>query len=624
MSALTHLATYARTAKHLSPRQIGFRAIKILKYRVLYRCFPGFFRWVYFRGTDRAALSTLALLDEERFGALLLPEREADGLLRLAEDISVGRFSFLNHVEELVPGKLDWTACCRDSLWQYNLNYFDYLVDLGVLFAQTRGSDALAIARGLVDDWIRDNPPGTAISWDPYPTAIRVSNWIRAYYLLRGSPGSPFWDRYLRSLYTQLRFLRRNLEYDLDGNHILEGYLAIVLGGHFFRDGRAKRWRAWGTRRLTRALEEQLLGDGGHFERSPMYHSVILQHLLACLPVLPVDSAAAGAIRGASERMLSFLHGVTCRDGEIPLFGDSAFNNALPPARLMQYGSRITLCCPEDVPTAHGARVQALPRSGIYRLSTPTVELTINGAGITSERQPGHAHCDVFSYELCVGDKRMIVDSGVYTYYGDDQLRQYCRSTSAHNTLSIDGQEQHEIWGRFRVGRRARVLRADLAQKDNGAQFVGVHEGFSFLMGKPRHRRWVRTIGDALFVVVDAVEGTGVHAGRSYVHLNPEVSPGLPGLSYLWGEDGVRLIPLPGTEVGIGEGWYCPEFGRKLRKTVLTFHREDTAPFHLGYIVQAYKKQDEGLLEPPAVVRTCVMEALEEAGLPGLGNDGGV
>ena len=617
MKTLGRIALYARTAKHLRPRQIVFRVIKTLKYKILYRYFGFVFDWLYRRGVEGVQLADAPYIDSAHMDNLTSQKREMEEFKHSVKRIRAGIFCFLNHTEKLKLGDFNWVSCYHDRLWLYNLNYFDYLIDLGVLFSKTKDPEILASARSLIEDWIAKNPPGTPLSWDPYPTSIRVRNWMRAYYLFEGSAGSAFWDTFLNSLYNQVRFLVHNLEYDLEGNHLLEGYLSILVGGYFFLGKAAERWRLWATRMLGEELRTQLLQDGGHFERSPMYHSVILEHLLDCLSLLPAGSTASSEIQDACERMLSFLQRVRCKDGEIPLFGDSALGIASSPAHILQYASAIMgekLASVAEPPMEHVA-TQSLEGSGFYRISTPYAEMTINGAGISSQRQPGHAHCDIFSYELCVRDKRMIVDTGVCCYYADSQLRQYSRSTKSHNTLSIDGHEQHEIWGNFRIGRRARVLESSLQKVDGCMQFTGVHDGFSFLVGAPLHQRWIRLLGESFFVIIDSIAGGSEHLAESFVHLHPEVSVDASCLTFSWGDEAIRMIPLEGTKAEIEEGWYFPEFGKRLRNNVVKFTRKSVAPFYVGYIVQTSKNDNTCLSEDLSVIQADALRVLQNLGL---------
>ncbi len=97
--------------------------------------------------------------------------------------------------------------------------------------------------------------------------------------------------------------------------------------------------------------------------------------------------------------------------------------------------------------------------------------MVIDCGAIGPDYQPGHAHCDTLSYELAIDGRRVIVDSGVHDYE-PTQHRAYARSTPAHNTVVIDGQEQSEMWGVFRVARRARPLPAYVRQETDGRLFL--------------------------------------------------------------------------------------------------------------------------------------------------------
>jgi uncharacterized heparinase superfamily protein len=85
----------------------------------------------------------------------------------------------------------------------------------------------------------------------------------------------------LESLALQARYLAETVEYHLLGNHLLANAKALVFVGAFFEGGARRRaGSASGLRILASQLPEQVLDDGGHFERSPMYHSLILEDVL--------------------------------------------------------------------------------------------------------------------------------------------------------------------------------------------------------------------------------------------------------------------------------------------------------------------------------------------------------
>jgi len=180
--------------------------------------------------------------------------------------VGTARFRFLNLERDLKS----WNPPDAEKLWVYNLHYFD---DLNAKSADERD----AWHHELIEKWVDENPPGAGVGWDPYPTSLRIVNWVK--WSLRGYGLS---GPALRSLAAQCRHLSRRLETHLLGNHIFANAKALFFGGLFFEGAEANRWRQKGETILTREAIEQVLPDGGHFERSPMYHSIILEDVLDC------------------------------------------------------------------------------------------------------------------------------------------------------------------------------------------------------------------------------------------------------------------------------------------------------------------------------------------------------
>jgi hypothetical protein len=75
--------------------------------------------------------------------------------------------------------ELGWDGPQREKLWRYNQHYFD---DLNARDAETRAD----WHRDLIDTWIRENPPGRGSGWEPYPTSLRMVNWVK--WALAGNP----------------------------------------------------------------------------------------------------------------------------------------------------------------------------------------------------------------------------------------------------------------------------------------------------------------------------------------------------------------------------------------------------------------------------------------------------
>ena len=64
----------------------------------------------------------------------------------------------------------------------------------------------------------------------------------------------------------------------------------------------------------------------------------------------------------------------------------------------------------------------------------------------------------------------LLVDTGTSTY-APGPVRDYERSTAAHNTVEVDGANSTEVWGAFRAARRARV--GKVVARDDGGALIG-------------------------------------------------------------------------------------------------------------------------------------------------------
>lgn len=378
----------------------------------------------------------------------------------------------------------DWNDVSNGMLWAYNLNYMDWLNQPG-----------LTASEGLrwIDRFIADLP-GNWVGTDPYPTALRVINWIKFFCRFPAEATRPRLD----SLYSQVLHLERRLERHLLGNHLLEDTFALFIAANVFCDKRLLR-RATGL--LLRQLREQVLPDGAHYEQSPMYHCILLDRLLDCINF---DRGDVSELRAVASRMLGHLESVCWADGSLPMLNDSAEGIAPVPAEIFAYARRLGL---EWQPVA-------MRECGYRKLRSSRVEAIVDVGGITASYQPGHSHADALNYELKLNGRPVVVDTGISTYEKNAR-RQYERSTAAHNTvtLTVGGRDSSEVWGGFRVGRRARVVVDDESPRSVSAH----HDGFG---RNARHGRTFELTVDGVRIADRLPAGV---AGVSRMHFAPGV-----------------------------------------------------------------------------------------------------
>lgn len=554
-------ALFFHTLRHMTPAQ----AFYFFRRRVL----PA----VQVRANSDAVCSDNTSLQP------LLPYRSFDG----DDERS---FSFLNQSLSYTEGELDWCPQLHSRLWRYHLHYFDALRDPNRSFANKSE---------LISSWVASNPQGSQPGWEPYTASLRIVNWV-AFFLSEHAAHGVVPQQWVESLHVQVLWLEKNDERHILANHYFENIKALLFAGTYFQGADASRWLEKGQKLLAQQLKEQILNDGGHYERSPHYHALLLENQLDLLNLMHANTAlfSKSFVRQLTDCLIDgmqFFQQLQKPDGTIPLFNDSVQNASASYAQLAAYGEG--LFGYKSVPlTDEGVRQIHLDNTGLYGVATPQDHFLIDCGDIGPAYQPGHTHCDFLSFELMLAGQPLIVDAGVYEY-ASGAMRQYVRSTRAHNTVSVNGQEQSEVWGEFRVARRASKQWAKAQLNDDSYVFDGQFLGFPTLNKKVQHRRRVNISFDensiSLLAVEDRIKGEGLHLCESFLHFHPDViltQTASSEVAVYRGEKAVATIVVDaGVSISIEQSWYCPEFGIKQRNQMLTIAVKGALPATVSYSI---------------------------------------
>ena len=462
-----------------------------------------------------------------------------------------------DHVRFLnVDGTLSagWEPAGAAKLWTYNLHYF---ADLAAEHAAQRA----AWQRQMMAQWIQGNPPGQGTGWEPYPLSLRVVNWVKWH-----MAGNQLDQASIHSLAMQVRWLERRLEWHLLGNHLFVNAKALVLAGLFFQGAEATRWLQLGARILLEQIPEQVLQDGGQFERSPMYHALAVEDMLDLCNALrcwqpalqPDERASAAALAAQVEQrvqpMRHWLAAMSHPDGEIAFFNDAATGIAPSNAQLDGYAQRLGFGAAPAV--AEG--LTHLQASGFVRMQLGPAVALLDVAPVGPDYLPGHAHADTLSCELSVHGVRVVVNSGTSEYgAGAERLRQ--RGTAAHSTVLINNADSSEVWGGFRVARRAHPRGLELAQEGGALTVTCWHDGYQRLPGRPVHRRAWRMDAAGLRVT-DHVERAQTASVRWHLAPHVQVDGAGPFMLALPGGQRVALAVQGATTTRVAST-YHPAFG---------------------------------------------------------------
>ncbi|MGI8686800.1 MAG: heparinase II/III domain-containing protein [Acidimicrobiales bacterium] len=546
----------ARTARHLRPAQVAHR-VRLRAQQAAFARFPTVLERALEAPSPPAGAAWPA-------GFAPLDGQDVGDAAPAADAYAAGRFTFLAEERTLTTptGAWDWEQAQALRLWRFHLHGFEWA------WAFAAHPDR-AMASSLLGDVLRSWTAGTAVgrgdAWAPYVVSLRA--W--ALCGLHGPllAGTDIGAGTAAALAVHARFLRSHLELDVGGNHLVKNLKALIGLGVFLDEVDVVDTAA---ARLATELPRQVLEDGGHFELSPSYHCQVLGDLVDVGGLL----AAAGrppveGLEGAVASMRSWLGAMLLPDGDVPLFNDGGPVDH----------RRIALLAPTRAaagPTAPG--ITLLPASGHAVVRAGPLLLVADVGLPCPPELPAHAHADCLSFQLAVDGRLVVADTGTSTYAAGAR-RDHERSTAAHSTVEVDGEDQTEVWGAFRAARRAHphLERAGL-DADGTAVVMAWHDGYERLRGRPRHRRTWRITAGAV-EIVDQVDGDGEHRCVARLIL----APGTP-VEQL-GDGRFRAGPvevlLAGGRASQEQVEVAPDFGRLVPATCLRLQADGPLPHRL-------------------------------------------
>ena len=434
-------------------------------------------------------------------------------------------FIFLN-LSKKFENKIVWNYAEFGKLWTYNLTYFDFL-------HQNKISKIEGIR--LINSFI-DHIPFITDGLMPYPISLRSINWIKFLSLYQIED-----EKINDSLYAQYFKLMDNIEYHILGNHLLENGFSLFFGAYSFQN---ENFYAKAKKILTDELEEQILKDGAHFELSPMYHQIMLFRVLDCINLVQnnnwKEQELLDLFISKAEAMLDWLNIITYENGDIPLLNDSTNNIAPTTKELNEYATTLKV----------KTKKSELNDSGYRKIKNERYEMIMDVGNIGPDYIPGHAHSDTFNFELYIEGKPFIVDAGLSTY-ATNARRTLERSTASHNTVVIDDTDQSEVWGGFRVARRAKIIHL----KESENYIEATHDGYRRI-GALHTRKFI-THKDSI-VIEDSIDGYGKHQGIAYLHFYPGIRPKIKGNKIIISHTEITIYNADRLKI---QGYeYAPEF----------------------------------------------------------------
>lgn len=567
------------------------------------------------------------------------PEAESD-IVRRANAIVDGKFDLLgfrnldfgNPIDwhrEPVSGKrapsIHWSRLnflnaelAGDKKIVWELNRHQYFASLGQAYWLTGEEKYAQTFVTHLDSWMEQNPPKLGINWaSSLEVAFRSMSWIWALYFFKDSPAlnPQTFLRALKFLYLSARHLETYLStYFSPNTHLTGEALGLFYLGTMLPEFKeSDRWRRTGLRILTEQLPRHVKPDGVYFEQSSYYHRYTTDfytHLFILLRAngqdMPVElETKLGAL-------LDHLMYITRPDGTTPLFGDddggrlftldrralNDFRGALSTGAALFRRSdykyvadgtaeeTLWLLGPDglrelDLIEAREPAGQSVAfEDGGYYVMRDGWNATSNylrfDCGPHGTLNCGHAHADALSFDLAALGRTILVDPGTYTYTGSKEMRDWFRSSEAHNTLTLDRESSSVSDGAFSWKTVARCKQLNWIGEDRFDYVEGRHDGYARLPEPATHTRAILFLKRDYWVLRDRVISQGEHKLDLHFHVDPSRSVDIERESLRLTENketpALDLVAFAASGAwGKEDGWVSHCYGEKQPAPVAVF-----------------------------------------------------
>ena len=491
---------------------------------------------------------------------------------------SLEHWSRLNYLDPDLTGD-------KKIVWE--LNRHQHFITLGRAYWLTGDERYAETFAAHLQSWMERNPPKLGINWaSSLEVAFRAISWVWAFEFFKESKQltPSLFARLLKFLFVHARHVETYLStYFSPNTHLTGEALGLFYLGTLLPEFHAaKRWQTTGRRILLEQLPKHVQGDGVYFEQSSYYHRYTTDFylhfvILSELNGLPVP----GFVRDTLVSLLDHLMCIMRPDGTTPLFGDDDGGRLLFPQTARADDFRATLGTgaalfnrndykyaadeqTDEVLWLLGVeafdRLTRLPASepafqsrafsdGGYYVMRDGWQQDANylllDCGPHGMNNCGHAHADALSIEVAAAGRTLLVDPGTYTYTGSAQLRDWFRSSEAHNTLIVDGESSSVPDGPFSWKSIANCRVNTWISRNRMDYFEGTHDGYQHLREPVEHSRSVLFLKQDYWIMRDVLRSNGGHQYDLWFHLDAGED------AELTGEGGVDIGDIAGSALKI-------------------------------------------------------------------------
>lgn len=364
-----------------------------------------------------------------------------------------------------------------DVKYVSEISRLHFLPFYSVKYNFTKDEIFLDFIRNALKTWKSQNPFLQTINWTSgIEVAIRSVNLIYTYINLNDKNIKANIKEIIEESYT---YIRSNLSlYSSANNHLIAELTALNIISSVFTskqiENDKERWREM----LYEQIILQINPDGVNMELSTRYHAEVLDHVINAIYFLKksgvqIPKEVLNRVRKSARFLMHVEY-----NGVYTEFGDNDEGFLINPYFQEEFNyyksvaNSIFILCDNSCVGEIDRRNQLIFSEGLDEINIIDFELndmifqdsgylflydfeskakiSFDFGTIGDKINGAHGHSDIFHFNLEVDGCRYLTDSGTFQYHSiSEKWRNYFRSGTAHNTITIKNENHGVIGGRM-------------------------------------------------------------------------------------------------------------------------------------------------------------------------------
>lgn len=391
------------------------------------------------------------------------------------------------------------------KFWEHKHDDIEFIYNLQRMYLFSEVMETLKFSDNqkllIIISWIDNFPPQKGNAWMGFNCSIRIINWIKILSSIKSyeSISKNDLEKIFLSIYQNLDFIIRNIEHHIPGNHVVFQYFSVWLLTSLLENNRVKVY----SELFEAEFINEFLDSGLHFELSTHYHLQVLQlgvyySLIKYKELERFPSELLNVIKKAYKIMGSF----TINKNTLPLIGDNCYNffhaNLEEDAKnLNSLKSHFSI--DDNIETIREIENNYLI---INRFDS---QIIFDVGNIGLKQNPGHGHSDLLSALYSYDGIPIFTEPGTKRYSNKPENMQL-KSVTSHNTISVNGEDQSQLWGFFRWAFLPDKTNYNYSNEDNFIKLEASFLGFKNI-GNVKHTREIE-LSNIELKIKDTVEFT--------------------------------------------------------------------------------------------------------------------